>query len=64
MRLRAGTSATPQDLIAHARTKIAGYKVPRDVHITAELPQTSTGKILKYVLREAEWSGHASRVKG
>ena len=64
VRLRAGTSATPQDLIAHARTKIAGYKVPREVHITVELPQTSTGKIQKYVLRQAEWAGHASRVKG
>ena len=64
VRLRAGTSATPQDLIAHTRTKIAGYKVPRDVHITVELPQTSTGKIQKYVLREAEWAGHASSVKG
>ena len=64
VRLRTGTSATPQDLIAHARTKIAGYKVPRDVHITVELPQTSTGKIRKYVLREAEWAGHVGRVKG
>ena len=62
--LRAGTSATPQDLIAHARTKIAGYKVPRDIHITVELPKTSTGKIQKYVLREAEWAGHLHRVKG
>ena len=64
VRLRAGTSVTPQDLIAHARTKIAGYKVPRDVQITVDLPQTSTGKIRKYVLREAEWAGHTSRVNG
>ncbi len=62
--LRAGTSATAQDLIAHVKTKIAGYKAPREVDITMELPKTSTGKIQKYVLREAEWAGHASRVKG
>jgi len=61
--LRAGTSATPQELIAHARAKIAGYKVPHDIHITVELPKTSTGKIQKYALREAGWAGHASRVK-
>jgi acyl-CoA synthetase (AMP-forming)/AMP-acid ligase II len=62
--LRAGTGATPQDLIAHVKTKIAGYKAPREVDITVELPKTSTGKIQKYMLREAEWAGHDSRVKG
>jgi acyl-CoA synthetase (AMP-forming)/AMP-acid ligase II len=62
--LRVGTSATQQDLIAHVKTKIAGYKAPRDIAITMELPKTSTGKIQKYMLREKEWAGHASRVKG
>jgi fatty-acyl-CoA synthase len=49
--LRSGTSATPTDLIAHVRTKIAGYKAPRDIDITVKLPKTSTGKIQKYMLR-------------
>jgi fatty-acyl-CoA synthase len=62
--LRAGTSASQEDLIAHVKTKIAGYKGPREVDITMELPKTSTGKIQKYMLREKEWAGHASRVKG
>jgi fatty-acyl-CoA synthase len=62
--LRLGGHATVEDLIAHVRTKIAGYKVPRDIHITVELPKTSTGKIQKFVLREPEWAGHAHRVKG
>jgi fatty-acyl-CoA synthase len=61
--LRPGTSATTADL-AHVRTKIAGYKAPRDIDITVKLPKTSTGKIQKYMLREKEWSGHASRVQG
>ncbi len=51
--LRAGQSATPQELIAHVRTKIASYKAPRDVEITVDLPKTSTGKIQKFVLRKA-----------
>jgi fatty-acyl-CoA synthase len=59
-----GKSATPEDLITHVRTKIAGYKVPRDISITAGLPKTSTGKIQKFVLREAEWAGRTSHVKG
>jgi fatty-acyl-CoA synthase len=62
--LRPGKSATPEDLIAHVRTKIAGYKVPRDIDIAAQLPKTSTGKIQKFVLREAEWAGRTRRVHG
>ena len=62
--LRPGTSATVADLTAHVRTRIAGYKAPRDIDITVKLPKTSTGKIQKYMLREKEWSGHASRVQG
>ena len=62
--LRPDKSATPEDLIAHVRTKIAGYKVPRDIDITAALPKTSTGKIQKFVLREAEWAGRTRRVNG
>jgi len=62
--LRAGTSVTPEELIAHARTKIAGYKVPRDIQITVDLPKTSTGKIQKYVLRETERAAHADRAQG
>jgi fatty-acyl-CoA synthase len=62
--LRPGTSATATDLTAHVRTRIAGYKTPRDIDITVKLPKTSTGKIQKYMLREKEWSGHASRVQG
>ena len=62
--LRAGHTATPQELIAHVRTKIAGYKAPRDIDIVVELPKTSTGKIQKFVLRESEWAGHTHRVHG
>ncbi len=62
--LQAGASATPQELIVHVRTKIASYKAPRDIDIRLELPMTSTGKIQKFVLRDAEWAGHTHRVHG
>jgi acyl-CoA synthetase (AMP-forming)/AMP-acid ligase II len=62
--LRAGAGATQQELIAHVKTKIAGYKAPREVDISVELPKTSTGKIQKFVLREKEWAGQGQRVKG
>ncbi len=59
--LRAGHSATPDELIAHVRTKLARFKAPREVDIVTELPKTSTGKIQKFVLRQPEWAG---RIRG
>ncbi len=52
--LKEGRSVTADDLIAHTRTLLAGYKVPRDIVFPLELPRTSTGKILKFELRAAE----------
>lgn len=51
--LRAGCSASAEEIIAHVRTRLAGFKAPRAVEFS-ELPKTSTGKIQKYVLRERE----------
>jgi len=62
--LRPGTSTTVKDLTEYVRTRIAGYKTPRDIDITVKLPKTSTGKIQKYMLREKEWAGHSRRVQG
>ncbi|NYS59483.1 acyl-CoA synthetase [Vreelandella salicampi] len=42
---------TEEDIIAHCREKLAGYKVPKTI-VFSELPKTSTGKIQKFVLRE------------
>ncbi|PRY48715.1 long-chain acyl-CoA synthetase [Geodermatophilus tzadiensis] len=49
--LRPGTSATPEDLIAHCRERMAAYKYPRSVVLLDELPKTVTGKILRRELR-------------
>jgi fatty-acyl-CoA synthase len=48
--LKPGSSATEADLIAHCRTRLAGFKTPKHV-VFAELPKTSTGKIQKFELR-------------
>jgi acyl-CoA synthetase (AMP-forming)/AMP-acid ligase II len=49
----AGAPVTAEDLIAHARTRLAGYKCPTSVDFVAELPRNASGKILKRVLRES-----------
>ncbi|WP_439613715.1 acyl-CoA synthetase [Reyranella sp.] len=49
--LKPGATATAQDIIAHCRANLAGYKCPRHV-VFRDLPMTSTGKVQKFVLRE------------
>jgi fatty-acyl-CoA synthase len=49
--LRPGFTATAEEIIAHCRAHLAGYKLPRFV-IFAEIPKTSTGKIQKFRLRD------------
>jgi acyl-CoA synthetase (AMP-forming)/AMP-acid ligase II len=40
-------------LQTHCRRKLAGFKVPKDLIVLAELPRNPSGKILKRLLREA-----------
>jgi long-chain acyl-CoA synthetase len=49
---RPGMRTAPEDLIAFARERLAGYKLPRSVEFVAELPRTPSGKVLKRELRE------------
>jgi acyl-CoA synthetase (AMP-forming)/AMP-acid ligase II len=41
---RPGDPPTLDDLIEHCRTKIAGYKVPRELHLTEAMPRHPSGK--------------------
>lgn len=49
--LRPGASAGPDELIAHCRSRIASFKVPRHVRFVTEWPMSAT-KIQKFRLRE------------
>jgi fatty-acyl-CoA synthase len=49
--LRPGAQVGAEELIAHCRALLAGYKVPREIRFE-EIPKTSTGKIQKFALRE------------
>ena len=58
-----GIDLTTEEIIAHCRTLIAGYKCPRSVDITTEpLPVSPTGKITKNLLREKYWAGRSRNV--
>jgi acyl-CoA synthetase (AMP-forming)/AMP-acid ligase II len=59
--LKPGASVTEEEIIAHCRERLPGFKTPKAVEF-CDLPKTSTGKIQKFVLREREWRGLAKRV--
>ena len=50
--LNPGTAATPDELIAHCKERMAAYKYPRTVYLIDELPKTVSGKILRRELRD------------
>jgi long-chain acyl-CoA synthetase len=63
VRLKPGATATTEELIAHCRTRIAGFKCPRSLDLREEpLPLSGAGKILKTELRKAYWEGKERRV--
>lgn len=49
-------------LIAHCRTRLAGYKCPKRVDFVDELPRTATGKLQKFKLREPFWKDQDRQV--
>ncbi|MFB7745552.1 class I adenylate-forming enzyme family protein [Streptomyces sp. NPDC056132] len=49
--LRPGAEADPAELAAYCKERLAAYKYPREVEVLAELPKTTSGKILRRELR-------------
>ena len=50
----AGSDMLAQDLIQHVRTRLAAYKAPREVEFVRDFLLTSSGKINRRLLRDAE----------
>ncbi|QQK00568.1 acyl-CoA synthetase [Burkholderia ambifaria] len=61
--LREGASATEEEIVAHCKQLLAGFKVPKAVRF-GELPKTSTGKIQKFQLRNEVGSDKAIDLAG
>ncbi len=56
--LKPGAEVGAAELVAHCRTLLAGYKVPKEIRFEP-IPKTSTGKIQKFQLRERARSAGA-----
>ena len=57
-----GAAVTPQELVAHCRASLAGYKCPKKIEFVDVLPRTATGKLQKFKLREPFWAGKDRQV--
>ncbi|HEX8446717.1 MAG TPA: AMP-binding protein [Sphingomonas sp.] len=56
------TRVDPADLIAHCRTRLAGYKIPRRIAVIDAIPKSAVGKPLRRVIRDPFWAGLARRI--
>jgi acyl-CoA synthetase (AMP-forming)/AMP-acid ligase II len=54
--LREGAAASDEELIAHCRERLAGFKVPRRIRFVREWPMTGSGKIQRLQLKEREFA--------
>jgi fatty-acyl-CoA synthase len=52
IRLKEGASATPEEIAAFCKGQIASFKIPKHIQFVSEFPQTASGKLQKYKLRE------------
>jgi fatty-acyl-CoA synthase len=50
---KAGQSVSAEELATFCRSRIAHYKVPAHIRLVEQLPATVTGKLQKYVMRQA-----------
>ena len=57
-----GSTIGEDEVIAHVRTKLAGYKCPKRVEFRDSLARTATGKLQKFKLRAPYWEGFNRQV--
>ncbi len=58
LEIKPDVQVTVEEIVAHCKKYLAGFKVPRAV-VFGELPKTSTGKIQKFELRKKAGSASA-----
>jgi len=59
--LKEGYELDAKKVQRHCQTKLASFKIPKEVVFTEELPKTNSGKIRKFLLKEKNLAGEAVR---
>jgi acyl-CoA synthetase (AMP-forming)/AMP-acid ligase II len=59
---RPGQTVTEEEIIAYARERIAGFKLPKSIDFADALPRNAAGKVLRRQLRAPYWEGHLRQV--
>jgi acyl-CoA synthetase (AMP-forming)/AMP-acid ligase II len=62
VQVRPGHTLDAAGVVAFARERLGGYKVPREVSFHEELPRDTAGKLVKRLLRDPFWEGRAAKV--
>ena len=57
-----GADLAADELREFARERMAAYKIPRRVEFQDDLPETATGKVQKYEIRDDYWESEGRRV--
>lgn len=52
IRLKEGESSTPEEITEFCKGQIASFKIPKYIQFVSDFPQTASGKLQKYKLRE------------
>ena len=60
--LKPGATADAAAIIAHCRSRIAGYKIPKSIDFIEVLPRNPSGKVLRRELRAPFWEGRSRQV--
>jgi fatty-acyl-CoA synthase len=60
--LREGQAAPAEAILAFAREKLAGYKVPKSIRFIDEVPLSPVGKPLRRAIRDPFWEGRERRI--
>jgi len=60
--LRADCAPDEPGLIEHARSRLAGYKIPKSVRFIDEVPKSAVGKLLRRAVRDPFWAGRERRI--
>lgn len=55
--LKPGAEPDDASILAYARERIGGFKVPKSVDFVAALPRTPSGKVMRRALRDPYWAG-------